>query len=184
MSEYYSTKEAADLTGASRQIIRTYTASYQRFFSTDGAPQPGLQRRFTAADLRLIKYIYESTQTGITHTEVAERLAAGELEQFAWQAPESPPEPAQAAESAESATSTALVPLERLQAAHALMQDAQRREQAAAEQVAALQAEVQRLSQALGRAEGEAATLAATVKASRYHAPKWWRAIFGGRAAE
>ena len=180
MSEYYSTKEAAELTGASRQIIRTYTASYQRFFSTDGAPQPGQQRRFTSADLRLIRYIYESTQSGVTHTEVAERLQAGALEQFAWQAPEEPAASAQAAESAASATSTALVPLERLQAAHALMQDAQRREQAAAEQIATLQAEVQRLSQALGRAEGEAATL----KASRYRAPTWWRRLFGGRQGE
>ncbi len=177
MSEYYSTKEAADLTGASRQIIRTYTASYQRFFSTDGAPQPGQQRRFTRDDLRLIRYIYESTQSGVTHTEVAERVQAGALEQFAWQ----PPEPAaQHAEPSPESAAGALVPLERLQAAHALMQDAQRREQAAAEQVAALQAEVQRLSQALGRAEGEAATL----KATRYRAPTWWRRLFGGREGE
>ena len=184
MSASYTPKATADITGASRQVLRVYTQRYARYLSTDATPAPGLERRFTEADLKVIAFVYQRTAAGETHEQVAERLAAGELEQFAWQAPETPPDATTAAESASGATGSMLIPLERLQAAHALMQDAQRREQAATEQIATLQTEVQRLSQALGRAEGEAATLAATLQASRYHAPKWWRAIFGGRQAE
>ena len=180
MSADYTPKQASDLTGASRQILRTYTQRYARYLSTDATPEPGYERRFTPADLKVLAFVYQRTAAGEKHERILERLAAGELEQFAWQAPEAPPAPAQAAESAASDTSSMLIPYERLQAAHALMQDAQRREEAAAEQVAALQAEVQRLSLELGQARGEAATL----QASRYRAPKWWRAIFGGRAAE
>ena len=137
-----------------------------------------------------------------------ERLAAGDLDQFTWQPPVEPESTAQGAAAAESASS-ALVPIERLQAAHALMADAQRREEQALAQVIALQSEVQRLSQALGKAEGDAAMAAAaqvaavqsevqrltlelgkaqgeaaTLKSSRYTAPRWWRAVFGGRQGD
>ena len=177
MSDYYTPKAASELTGASRQILRTYTQLYARYLSNDATPQAGQGRRFTVADLKVIAFVYQATFAGETHEQVLERLAAGALEHFTWQAPAPEPAPTPT----ESAGS-ALVPLERLQAAHALMQDAQRREQVATEQaaaqVAALQAEVQRLTLALGRAEGEAATL----RASRYKAPKWVRSIFGGRS--
>lgn len=173
MSAYYTTKQASELSGASRQVIRVYTTRYARWLSTEATPQPGMDRRFTADDLKLLAFIYQRTAAGETHEQVIERLQAGELEQFAWQPPEPAPEP----QSADESASSALVPLERLQVAHALLQDAQRREAAAADQVAALQAEVQRLSLELGKAQGEAAAL----KASRYRAPAWWRALFGGR---
>lgn len=174
MSTYYTTKQASDISGASRQVIRVYTTRYARYLSTEATPQPGMDRRFTTDDLRLLAFIYQRTSAGETHEQVLERLQAGELEQFAWQPPEPEPEPQSATESA----SSALVPLERLQAAHALLQDSQRREAATADQVAALQTEVQRLSLELGKAQGEAAAL----KAGRYRAPAWWRALFGGRA--
>ena len=177
MSDYYTPKAASELTGASRQILRTYTQRYARYLSNDATPEAGQGRRFSDADLKVIAFVYQRTSAGETHEQVLERLAAGELEQFTWQAPAPDPTP-QAPES----TGSALVPFERLQTAHALMLDAQRREQLLAEQTAAqvaiLQAEVQRLTLALGRAEGEAATL----KAARYRAPKWVRSIFGGRS--
>jgi DNA-binding transcriptional MerR regulator len=207
MTDYYSTKDASQLTGASRPIIRTYTQRYARFLSTEATPEAGAERRFTAADLKVIAYIYQRTSAGATHEQVLERLAAGELDQFDWQ-PAEPESAAQGGPAAESASS-ALVPIERLQAAHALMADAQRREAEAAAQVIALQSEVQRLSQALGKAEGEAALAAAaqvaaaqaevqrltlelgkaqgeaaTLKSSRYAAPRWWRAVFGGRQGD
>ena len=117
MQEYYSTKEAAEQTGASRQIIRVYTESYRKYFSSEGAPAAGMPRKFTRDDLKLIRYIYESTTSGIGHTETIERLAAGELDTYAWQPPE---EPTSAAQSA-IAPDSALVPYERLQAAQMLL---------------------------------------------------------------
>ena len=182
MRDYYSPKDTSAITGASRPIIRTYTQRYARFLSTEATPEAGAERRFTAADLKVIAFVYQRTAAGATHEQVLERLAAGELDQFDWQPaePESAAQGGPAAESASSAAGGALVPIERLQAAHALMADAQRREEQALEQVATLQAEVQRLSQALGKAEGEAATL----KSSRYTAPRWWRAVFGGRQGD
>ena len=210
MKATYSTKEASDITGASTPAIRTYTTTYARYFSTEATPEPGMPRRFTTADLKLIAFVYHlGERESATKEKVLERLAAGDLDHFAWQPPEEPENAAQggpAAESASSAASGALVPIERLQAAHALMADAQRREEQALAQVATLQSEVQRLSQALGKAEGEAAVAAAaqvaavqsevqrltlelgkaqgeaaTLKSSRYTAPRWWRAVFGGR---
>lgn len=175
MSTYYTTKQASQLSGASRQVIRVYTTRYARYLSTEATPHAGMDRRFTADDLKLLAFIYQRTQTGETHDQVLERLQAGELEQFAWQPPESPPTPEQ--QSDDESASSALVPLERLQAAHILLQDSQRREAATADQVTALQAEVQRLSLELGQALGQAAAL----KESRYKAPVWWRALFGGR---
>lgn len=177
MSAYYTTKAASDLSGASRQVIRVYTQRYARWLSTEATPQPGYERRFTAEDVKLLAFVYHFTSKGEPHEKVIERLQAGELEQFPWQPPQ-PPEPEQP--SAAESASTALVPFERLQAAQGFMMDAQRREITALEQVAALQAEVQRLSLELGKAQGEAAAL----KAGRYKAPKWWRALFGGRADE
>jgi len=181
----YTTKEASELTSASRPIIRTYTQRYARHLSTEATPEQGKERKFTTGDLRVIRFVYTLTQTSETHEQVLERLAAGELEQFDWQ----PPEPQRQAapggrytgnESAEADPGAYLVPIERLQAAQALLQDAQRREVAAGEQVATLQAEVQRLTLELGKAQGELAG----VKASRYRSPQWWRSIFGGRASE
>ena len=181
MQTYYSTKEAAELTGASRQIIRTYTATYARYFSSEGAPAAGMPRKFTRDDLRLIRYIYESTTSGIGHTETLERLSAGALADFTWQPAETSP----TIDSAErydqdAAGSTALIPIERLQAAQALMEDARRREAEQAAQVAALAEQVQSLTLELGKAQGELAA----VKANRYRAPQWVRSIFGGRAGE
>lgn len=176
MSAYYTTKAASKISGASTQVIRVYTQRYARYLSTEATPEAGLERKFTPDDLRLLAFVYRRTAAGETHDQVLARLQAGELAEFAWQppAPEQEPEP----QSATDSTSVALVPLERLQAAQSFMQEAQRRELAAAEQVAALQAEVQRLSLELGKAQGEAEVL----KSSRYRAPKWWRAVFGGRA--
>jgi DNA-binding transcriptional MerR regulator len=176
MSHYYSTKEAAGLTGASRQSIRTYTSTYQRYFSTEGAPElPGQPRRFTADDLKLIRYIYTSTkEQSLTHEQILQRLASGALAEYDWLPPE-PQSPYSSAEHPESA-GTALVPVERLQAAHALLAEAQRREAETAEQIQALQDRLLATERELGRAQGELQAH----KANRRQAPKWWRALFGG----
>ena len=182
MQEYYSTKEAAEITGASRQIIRVYTDTYKRFFSSEGAPAAGMPRKFTPDDLKLIRYIYESTTSGIGHNETIERLTAGALADFAWQPPETSATIDSGERFAQSAdeSTTDLVPVASLRAAQALMEDARRREAEQAAQVAALAEQVQSLTLELGKAQGELAA----VKANRYRAPKWVRAIFGGRESE
>lgn len=182
--DYFTTKEAAELTGASRQIIRIYTSTYQRYFSTEGAPdQSGQQRRFTPADVKLIRFIYTRTaEHKLTHEQVQAALAAGELEQFAWEAPERPQSAASAYDSPEEqqSASAALVPVERLQAAHALMQDAQRREQQAAEQVQALTERLAQLERELGAAQGELQAY----KQLRPRRPRWLQWLVGGPGAE
>ena len=177
MSAYYTTSQAAAITGASLQTIRGYTKLYQRYFSTEATPESGQSRRFTPDDLRLIRFCLELAQQNITREQIGDRLAAGELANFAWQPAQQPQDATQ--EPAPS-SSTMLVPYERLQAAQVLLQDAQRREAGSAAQVATLQSEVQRLTLELGKAQGEAATL----KSARYTAPRWWRAVFGGRAEQ
>ena len=96
--------------------------------------QSGQPRRFTEHELKLIAYIYQRTgQQSQTYEQVQTSLAVGALEQFDWQ----PPEATERAKQGEVPPSTARVPAERLQAAQALMLDAQRREQEAREQAQA-----------------------------------------------
>jgi DNA-binding transcriptional MerR regulator len=179
MKTTYSTKEASEITGASRQIIRTYTGTYARYFSTEGAPDsPGQPRSFTRDDLRLIRFIYVATkERGLNHNQVQEHLAAGELEAFEWEAPE------EGEESTPGATGNqpiALVPVAQLQAAMTLLQDAQRREQEAREQARndqrEMQAEMDKLRQALGRAEG---ALEALRDQQADRTRSWWSRILG-----
>lgn len=177
VSRLYSTKEASALAGASRQIIRTYTDRYKEYFSPEVQAQPGQPRRFTAADLKLIHFIYTSTaEQKLTHEQVQTALSAGALEQFAWQPPETP----ENADQSETSTNTALVPISALQAAQALMQDAQRREEEAREQTQALQDRLATLERELGKAQGELSAY----KAMQRKPPTWWAKLFGSRQSE
>ena len=167
---YYTPKDVQALTGASASALRNYTRDYARWLSTEATTTP---RRFSEQDLKLIAFVVHCTkERALTHEQVSSALAAGELDSFDWQPPQAAP-----AASEVHDTGTALVPAERLQAAQLLLADTQRREVAAQEEIKRLQEEVQRLAGELGKAQGEAATL----KASRYRAPQWWRSLFGGR---
>ena len=190
----YSVQEASQLTGISKPALRAYTnrTEYRHILSTYATPEKkGIERKFTEPDLHLLAFIYAHTRpsVGETHEQVAERLAAGELEQFTWAPLESPSEPQEEA----TAGSTALVPIESLRLAQALAAEAQRREQQAKEEAErrvqeaqaradALQAEVQRLTGELGRAEGklsvyeQQAQQAQPVPRKR---PKWLISLFG-----
>lgn len=175
MRDYSSVLEASRLTGISRPAIRAYTlrSEYRRYFSTYAASdEPGTERRFTEQDVHLLAFIRERTRLGETHSQIAERLAAGALEQFDWQPPEGEQSAQQRGERP-TEPGTYLVPVERLQAAQTLLEDAQRREQAAQERAEALQAEVQRLAGELGRAEGK---LEVYEKRKR---PKWLQWLAG-----
>jgi DNA-binding transcriptional MerR regulator len=191
----YSVKQAAEITEVSRQSIRAYTGSYARWFSTEATPQQGGERRFTSADLKLIKFIFATvTRDKITHEQVQERLAAGALEAFNW---EPDTDAHRAASEPSQHTNTSLVPVERLQAAQALMMDAQRREQEAiarAEEQAQrlreqaqlrereLLAQLNQLQRELGKAEGKIESLEATRQATPpEHNRSWWARLVGGK---
>jgi DNA-binding transcriptional MerR regulator len=185
MDATYSIKDAAGLTGASRQVIRFYTSTYPRWFSTEATPEPGKERRFTAADLKLIRYIYSTVaKEKLTHEQVQARLTAGALNDFEWDIPQEAPGVMQ--EPTED-IGTALVPVAQLQAARLLLEDAQRREQEAIEQATAmrqaalqreqeLQNRINQLERELGKTEGELSAYK-TMQANR---PKsWWARVLG-----
>lgn len=174
MPDTYTTKQASELTGASPQAIRVYTGKYARYLSTEATPEPGKERRFTVADLRVVRFVYEQTKTGVSHEEAAAQLAAGALEQYPWQPPETPP---QATEPPAASESMALVPLATLQATQALLQAERLERERLIEREAALQARIEELRQALGHAEGELAA----VRSTRRKPPAWWVALFGGQ---
>lgn len=174
MSELYTVAEASKLTGIAKPTLRAYTNRYARFLSTEATPEQGAERNFTESDLKVLAFVYAFTSAGKTHDQAIEALSAGELESFDWQPPEPEPESQQSAES----TGEALVPASRLQAAQVLVQDAQERERAAQEQISALQARIEHLSQELGKAQGELAGF----HRAQYRAPAWWRSLFGGRS--
>ena len=185
VSQLYTTKDASALTGASRQIIRAYTDRYKEHFCSEVQAQPGQPRRFTDQDLKLIAYIYQQTgQASQKHDQVLASLAAGALDAFDWQVPEV----SESKDPGEPSPGTALVPVERLQAAQALMLDAQRREQEAitrAEEQARqlseqaiqrerqLQDQINQLLRELGHKEGE-------LEALRVSKPKsFWARLLG-----
>lgn len=173
IKDYYTTKEASELTGASKQIIRTYTERYARFLSTEATPDPGKPRRFTASDLKLMAYVYQQTAAGnMTHDQVLESLNGGSLERFDWELPR--PSPKESEETTQSAPN-ALIPAERLQAAQALLMDAQRREQGAQDALQNAQERIAQLERELGKAQGE---LSAYKSLKRR--PTWLVWLFGG----
>jgi DNA-binding transcriptional MerR regulator len=200
---YYAPKDVMAMTGVSSSALRNYTRDYARHLSTDATTTP---RRFTEDDIRLIAYVIDCTKNrGMKHDEVAESLQAGDLASFEWEMPSTP----HADVGTQEGASGHLVPVERLQAAQqaaqAILADAQRREgeavaaeKAAQERIAELERE---LGKTQGKLEGEAVAVEKAaqgriselerelgtaqgkleaVEASRYHAPKWWRALFGG----
>lgn len=165
----YTPKDASSLTGASKQVIRVYTERYARYLSTEATPGPGMARRFTAADLRLIRFVYEQTvKSNLTHEQVEAQLAAGALDSYIW----SPPEAAASAQDAPEASNSVLVPAERLQAALALLNEAQRRESEQAGAIQQMQAEIARLQNELGRAQG-------ALEVYKRRRPKWFTFLFG-----
>lgn len=165
----YTLKQANEITGISRQGIRQYCARYGRWLSTYATPDPGRERQFTRDDLRVFRFIYELTSTGMHHEGVLERLGGGGLVDFTWEPPETPQRPS----SSPTEASTYLVPMERLQTAQALLADAQRRELEAVAKAEAAQAEVLRLAGELGEARGKLEIY------ERRRRPKWLIALFG-----
>lgn len=162
MPTLYTPSRAAALLGVSSAALRKYADLYAKHLSTEATAKP---RAFTVADLRLFAFVAHATAMGRTHKAIQESISTqGEdFAAFTWDAPED-------AEDAQEAPSTALVPVAQLQAAHALLQDAQRREAEARAEAEAARERIAALERELGRAEGELAARRRSL----------WAKLFGG----
>lgn len=167
MADLYTPKRVCDILEISQSALRGYVGKYERKLSTEATTTP---RKFTEADLHALAFVVASTSAGKTHDQV---LAAWDEEYptFEWEATVQPTDPTGDA-------GTALVPMAALQAAQALMLDAQRREEEAREEARErerqLQEQINQLLRDLGHKEGE-------LEALRASKPKgFWSRLFGG----
>lgn len=167
MADLYTPKRVCDLLGISQSALRIYVERYARHLSTEATTTP---RKFTEADLHALAFVVASTREGKTHDQV---LATWDemYPAFEWEATGQPTDPT-------GGDSTALVPMAALQAAQALMLDAQRREEVAREEARErereLQDKINQLLRELGHKEGE-------LEALRASKPKgFWSRLFGG----
>lgn len=89
MGSVYSTPQAARLLGISEGSIRNYVRHelYAPYFTAGANPPKGVQRELTDHDLTLLQYIRERTAARILHEQIAEEIAAGELEERTWTPP-------------------------------------------------------------------------------------------------
>lgn len=181
MTQLYTPKQARDILGVSPSALRAHSTTYARYLSTEATGNP---RNFTVADLRVLAFVVSNTSMGKQHKDILQMLGdnAPEFAAFDWQAP--------AGEHAGEPMQTALVPLAQLQAAQALMQDAQRREaetrEEAERRVMIEREEAQRLQREfqerinalereLGKAEGQLEALrSATAQQSRPFWERWF----------
>ncbi len=175
--DYYFPKDALTIIGVSASTLRNYTKDFERWLTTEATTTP---RKFTAADMRLFAFIRFRTSEKLERLETVQAaLDAGALDAFDWQPPPPPQRPTMAT-AAQDSEAGVLVPLESLRLHQALLSESQRREEQASTEAAELRARIEALQNELGRAQGELAA----VKSSRYHAPRWWRVLFGGRSVE
>lgn len=152
----YPPKTAAKLANISVSSVKVYAGRFARYMSPGANPGHGITRNYSAADVRLLRFVGDLSRQAITQDEIAARLEAGALDDFDWM----PPEDA-ATEPQEAATGT--------QSALAVVQFMQGELQAARAREDALRLEVADLRERVGRAEGE---LAAVKR-------PWYRRLFG-----
>jgi DNA-binding transcriptional MerR regulator len=99
----YKPAEAARLVGCSVATIRSHATQFGEFLSPGASPGKGQPRVFSAGDVRVLKFVFETNSQGATLDQVADRLRAGELDRFDWS-----PEEGQPAQAQEAAQATAL----------------------------------------------------------------------------
>lgn len=181
MMKLYSPTDVAKITGVSKPAIRSYTLTYNAYFSGSATPGPGQSRQYTPDDIKLVSFIISRSNAGYTHNDTLKALETGELENYAFTLSE-PIQDATDGPSDDTGTSTALVPLEtfyqalaQAQTAQAQLQDYKQREAAAVESERAAQTRINELERELGSVAGELRA----IKAQRRR-PAWWVAIFGG----
>ena len=175
--DYYFPKDVMSIIGISSSTLRNYTKDFERWLTTEATTAP---RKFTADDLRIFAFIRFRTQEKLERLDTVQAaLDDGALAAFDWQPPP-PTQRPQATTATQEGETGVLVPLESLRLHQALLSESQRREEQASTEAAELRTRIEALQNELGRAQGELAA----VKSSRYHAPHWWRVLFGGRSAE
>ena len=168
MADLYTPKRICEQLGISQSALRIYADKYARKLSTEATTTP---RKFTEADLHALAFVVRSTRDGKTHDQV---LATWDeaYPLFEWEPTVQPTGPTEG-------ESTALVPVAALQAAQALMLDAQRREELAREEARErerqLQEQINQLLRELGHKEGE-------LEALRKSKPKgFWAWLLGSQ---
>lgn len=163
MPDLYTPKQVSEILGISPSAIRLYCDRYAVHLSTEATTTP---RKFTESDLRTLAFVAHSTAQGRTHDEILATWAET-FPGFEWE----PPAPQEATDAG------AMVPMADVIAMHALLQEAQRREQEtkqeAQQQAESLREEIRRLERELGQREGELSAL----KTQRRG---WWARLFGG----
>lgn len=80
----YKPMDAARLVGCSVASVRAYPSKFPQFFSPGASPARGTERRYTDSDLRVLRFIAQTTAQGETLAQVDARLQAGELAAFDW----------------------------------------------------------------------------------------------------
>jgi DNA-binding transcriptional MerR regulator len=181
MATLYTPMQMQDLLGVSATALRIYTNTYPTYLSTEAT---GKRRKFTDGDLCFLSFVKTRTDAGDNHKEVLALLQTDEGKeqwqqyQDAWEPPDQPL-PADDAH-----PGTDLVPVAQLHAVRLLWEDAQRREQEAKEEAAALQESAQQrekelqeqinqLLRELGHKEGELAALRSSKRKG------FWARLFG-----
>ena len=164
----YNPAEAARLVGISGSTLRNYGKLYSDNLSSYAVPGHGIARQFTADDLKLLHFVYETTRRGVSHDDVKVKLAAGELEEYTgFDIPGNVTvEPFDTPSDTPGASPGALVLLERF---------------------TALQDEINDLQRELGKAQGTAETLERenvrlNAQLERFTARQlrpWWKKLLG-----
>lgn len=165
--DVYTMLETSTLTGISKPSLRNYSRTYARYLSTGATPAKGDARVFTTDDLRVLRFAYSLTETGSTHDQVLQRLAAGELSTFDWM----PPEDTDASEN------SALLPPDQTRILAALFDEYRQRDAAAAAREQELRDRIERLQIELGETRGRLA------ERGKWKPPAWWVFLFGSRDA-
>lgn len=170
MLKLYAPTDVAKLTGVSKPAIRSYTLTYNAYFSGSATPGIGQSRQYTEDDIKLVSFIFSRSNAGYTHQDTLKALEAGELENYAFTLPE-PIQDVTGGPGDAQGTSTAIVTFEALYQARADAQTAQAQLQDYKQRDAAAQIRINELERELGTALG---------KLSQKRRPRWWVAIFGG----
>jgi DNA-binding transcriptional MerR regulator len=178
MATLYTPKRAAELLRISPSAIRLYTTRYKKHLSSEAGNTP---RRFTDADLRFVAFVGKKTEDGKSHDAILAYLETpegeAEYDDFEWTPPGTEKEPV-----IDAGPGTMLVPVERLVAVQAMLQNQQEERQRLLERERELLDQVSRLQREVGKAEGKIESLETQLaqQQPRRKPPTWWVRLFGG----
>jgi len=157
----YLPAEVAKMIGCSATSIRNYTKRHEAHLSLHTRQDP---RQYTPEDARVLAFVFSLSKTRTPHEEIAQRLDAGELDNFDWQAPATVQDARQASQEARQEATpqdAALILWQQFNDQLEATRDAARRREIA------LQEQINSLQHDLGLAQGELAALKAQAR-------PWW----------